>query len=182
MTGMAALKASIIIVIGLVAVVYGLAGQTELRAGLAGESFCKATWPDGETWIWTRMGTPNTLLPFTVSADGYSRCRLASDTSFLSGHLYYVAHRGDDTTDAIERLDRGCAGDNAPCAYIHREGDVLTSIRSKDGTATATPVWADLSVTGVNPLYDLLGRPFAALVTLLAVFSFGAQAWRAWDS
>ena len=58
MTGMAALKASIIIVIGLVAVVYGLAGQTELRAGLAGESFCKATWPDGDTWIWTRVGRP----------------------------------------------------------------------------------------------------------------------------
>lgn len=181
MTGMAALKAGIIIIIGLVAVVYGLAGQTELRAGLAGESFCKATWPDGETWVWTRLGDPNTALPFMVSADEHSRCRLAS-TSLVSGDLYYIAHRGDNTTESIERLDRDCAGDNAPCAYIHREGDVLTSMESQDGKATATPVWSDLSVTGVNPLYDLLGRPFAALVTLLAVFSFGAQAWRAWDS
>ena len=62
--------------------------------------------------------------------------------------LYYVAHRGDKTTDDIERLDRDCAGDHAPCAYIHREGDVITSMESKDRKATATPVWADLSVTG----------------------------------
>ena len=179
MTGLAALKASIIVFIGLAALVYGLAGQTELRAGLDGQSFCKATWPDGETWIWTRLGAAGSDLPFTVTGDRYARCQVA-DNNFVSGSRYYVAHRGDNTADSIGRLDRTCGPDDAPCAVFLRENEVLTSITR--GNDAATPVWADLSVTGINPLYDLLGRPLAALVTLLAVFSFGAQAWRAWDS
>ena len=43
-------------------------------------------------------------------------------------------------------------------------------------------MWADLPILDLNPLYDFLGRPFLGLVSIVAVFSFGALAWRAWDS
>lgn len=181
MDGLAALKAGIIIIVGLVAVVYGLAGQTELQAGFDGQQFCQVTWPNGDTWIWTRMGSEGTELPITVSGDGHSRCQV-EDAAFDSGGLYYIAHRGDNKDEAIEDLNTSCQGDDAPCAYITRAGDVLVLAQNADRKASTTPVWADGSVTGLNPLYDLLGRPFTGLVALLAVFSFGTQAWRAWDS
>lgn len=182
MTGMAALKASIIILVGLVAVVYGLAGQTELSAGLEGKGFCRVTWPDGDTWIWTRLGDPDSLLPYTVTGDDHARCQVHADLD--NGGYYYIAHRGDATPDDIRRLDRSCGPEDAPCAEVGlqdvQDGTIITSITRQK--ATVRPVWADLPILDLNPLYDFLGRPFLGLVSIVAVFSFGALAWRAWDS